>query len=116
MPEAQVAMTVRDATDGVRVIDIDGEITAFSERVLAEAHAEASKGVVRAVVLNFEDLAYMNSGGIGLLVTTLIRAKRAGHGLRAYGLSDHYREIFSITRLNEAIRIFDDEATAITAP
>jgi anti-sigma B factor antagonist len=55
----------------------------------------------------------MNSGGIGLLVTTLIRAQRSGHALRAYGLSDHYRQIFSLTRLDEAIGIYEDEASAI---
>jgi anti-anti-sigma regulatory factor len=55
----------------------------------------------------------MNSGGIGLLVTTLIRAQRAGHDLRAYGLSDHNRDIFSLTRLDEAISLYDDEDAAV---
>jgi anti-sigma B factor antagonist len=65
------------------------------------------------VILNFEGLDYMNSGGIGLLVTTLIRAQRAGHDLRAYGLTEHYRQIFSLTRLDEAISIYDDETAAV---
>ena len=58
------------------------------------------------MILNFEGLEYMNSGGIGLLVTTLIRAQRAGHDLRAYGLSDHNRDIFSLTRLDEDISLY----------
>jgi hypothetical protein len=33
----------------------------------------------------------------------------------AFGLTDHYRQIFSLTRLDEAIEIFDDEAAAIGA-
>ena len=74
MPQAEVAMEVREAAPGVRVIDIDGEVTAFSEGVLMDAFAEASGNGVRAVILNFEGLQYMNSGGIGLLVTVLIRA------------------------------------------
>jgi anti-sigma B factor antagonist len=115
MPTAEITMTVRQVSDGVRVIDIEGEITAFSEDVLKKAHEEASHGPVRAVILNFTGLAYMNSGGIGLIVTTLIRAQRAGHKLLAFGLSDHYREIFSLTRLDEAIEIFADENEAIAA-
>lgn len=115
MPTAEITMTVRQVSDGVRVIDIEGEITAFSEDVLKKAHEEASQGPVRAVILNFTGLAYMNSGGIGLIVTTLIRAQRAGHKLLAFGLSDHYREIFSLTRLDEAIEIFADENEAIAA-
>lgn len=114
MPTANLTMTTREPVEGVRVIDIEGEITAFSEAQLTEAHSQAGEGA-RAVVLNFTGLEYMNSGGIGLLVTTLIRAQRAGHALRAYGLTDHYREIFSLTRLDEAISIYDDEETAINA-
>jgi anti-sigma B factor antagonist len=106
---------VRDAVPGVRVIDISGEITSFSEQEISAAHDEAARGGVKAIILNFEGLEYMNSGGIGLLVTTLIRAQRSGHGLLAYGLSDHYRQIFSLTRLDEAIGIYDDEAAALAS-
>jgi anti-sigma B factor antagonist len=105
-------MNIREISEGVRVIDVVGEITAFSEQQITDAHEEAGDGAT-AVILNFEGLEYMNSGGIGLLVTTLIRAQRAGHALRAYGLSDHYREIFSLTRLDEAIAIYDDEAASV---
>jgi anti-sigma B factor antagonist len=55
----------------------------------------------------------MNSGGIGLIVTLLIRANRQGNRLVAIGLNDHYRQIFGLTRLDEAITIFDDEAAAL---
>ncbi|HEY5891411.1 MAG TPA: STAS domain-containing protein [Acidimicrobiia bacterium] len=112
MPTTNLTMEIREVADGVRVIDIDGEITSFAEAEIAAAHEEAGKDA-SAVILNFEGLDYMNSGGIGLLVTTLIRAQRSGHALRAYGLSDHYRQIFSLTRLDEAIGLYDDEASAI---
>lgn len=112
MPTTDLTMDIREVADGVRVIDVVGEITAFSEKEITEAHEEAGKGA-RAVILNFEGLDYMNSGGIGLLVTTLIRAQRAGHDLRAFGLTDHYRQIFTLTRLDEAISIFDDEEAAL---
>lgn len=113
MAEARVEMSVRDAGAGVRVIDISGEVTAFAEPILAEAFGQASAGGARVVALNFAGMEYMNSGGIGLLVTTLIRANRNHQELRAFGLTDHYREILSLTRLDEAIHIFDDEATAV---
>ena len=58
----------------------------------------------------------MNSGGIGLLVTLLVRAQRAGGRLVATGLSDHYRQIFELTRLDEAIQIDDDEDAAVLPP
>jgi len=112
MPTANLTMNIREVSEGVRVIDVVGEITAFSDQQITEAHEEAGDGA-DAVILNFEGLEYMNSGGIGLLVTTLIRAQRAGHALRAYGLTDHYREIFALTRLDEAIAIYEDESAAV---
>jgi anti-sigma B factor antagonist len=57
----------------------------------------------------------MNSSGIGLLVTLLIRANRQGQRIGAFGLSDHYRDIFELTRLDEAIKLYDDEPAALTA-
>ena len=65
--------------------------------------------------LDFSGLEYMNSGGIGLLVTLLVRAQRGGMRLLATGLSEHYRQILSLTRLDEAIEIHDDATSAAAA-
>jgi anti-sigma B factor antagonist len=97
------------------VIDIEGDITAQSEDVLMDAYGRASGDGVRAIVLNFTALDYMNSGGIGLLVTLLVRAQRQHQQVLAHGLSDHYRQIFELTRLDEAVAIHDSEAEALAA-
>jgi anti-sigma B factor antagonist len=96
------------------ILRIHGEITGASEPALMEAYARAGEQR-RSIVLDFGDLEYMNSGGIGLLVTLLVRAQRAGQQLHAVGLSEHYRQILSLTRLDEAIAIHDDEAAALAA-
>ena len=95
------------------IIDISGDVTAGSEGVLMSAYDES--GDARAIVLNFTDLAYMNSGGIGLLVTLLVRANRQSQKLLALGLSDHYRQIFELTRLDEAVGIPGTDADALAA-
>lgn len=115
MPTANLTMTVRNRDEGVSVIDIVGEITSFADGEITAAHETASANNPKAVILNFTGLDYMNSGGIGLLVTTLIRAQRSGHQLLAYGLTEHYAQIFALTRLNEAIGIFEDEDSAVTS-
>ncbi len=112
---ARSAITARRASPGVSLLDIRGDITAGSEAALMDAYTEAVAQRARTVVLNFAGLEYMNSGGIGLLVTLLIRARRAGHRLLACGLSEHYRQIFELTRLNDAIGIYPDEAAALRA-
>lgn len=113
MAEPKVTMTVRKPGNRVSIIDIQGEVTAAADKQLSAAYDEASESGARSIILNFTGLEYMNSSGIGLLVTLLIRANRAGQRLLAYGLSDHYQHIFELTRLNEAIRIYDTEAHAI---
>ena len=115
MPEAQVRMSVRKASEKAAIIDIEGELTAFAEDVLMDAYNQASEGGARVIILNFESLEYMNSSGIGLLVTLLSRINRGKQRLLTYGLSDHYRNIFQITRLDDAINIYDTEEEAIQA-
>jgi anti-sigma B factor antagonist len=115
MPEAATKFDVREVSEQTRVIDIKGDITAQSEDVLMDAYSRSSGAGVRAIVLNFSGLDYMNSGGIGLLVTLLVRAQRQHQRVLAYGLSDHYRQIFELTRLDEAVGIHDSEVDALAA-
>jgi anti-sigma B factor antagonist len=115
MTEATVQMTVRRLSDRASVIDISGEVTAASEGLLMDAYGRASGEHTRWVVLNFSDLEYMNSSGIGLLVTLLVRANRQKQRLLAFGLTEHYRQIFQLTRLDEAIVIHGSESEAIAA-
>ena len=96
------------------VIRVRGDVTAASEGPLMAAYGQAGEKT-RVIVLDFSGLDYMNSGGIGLLVTLLVRAQRSGGRLVATGLSEHYRQIFSLTRLDEAIEITDNEAAAVAA-
>src|SRR5215472_7179786 len=115
MPQANVVMNVRKINDTVSIIDIEGDVSAFAEDILMQAYAEASTSTTRTIILNFSGLEYMNSSGIGLLVTLLIRVNRQKQRMLAFGLSDHYRNIFEITRLNDAIHIYRTEAEAIAA-
>ena len=115
MHQAQVAMKVRPAANGAAIIDIQGELTAFADKVLMETYNEASKDGAKAIILNFENLEYMNSSGIGLLVTLLIRTNRAKQKLLTYGLTDHYKQIFELTQLSDAIGVHDTEAEALQA-
>jgi anti-sigma B factor antagonist len=106
---------VRDAGPGAAIIDIKGEVTARSEDALMAAFAEANESRPQAILLNFTDLEYMNSSGIGLLVTLLVRTNRQRQQLFAFGLTDHYRQIFELTRLDEAVGIHDTEGDALAA-
>src|SRR5579863_7345427 len=115
MSQASVAMNTRRVTTTTSIIDIQGDVSAFAEQVLMSAYNEANTPTTRTIILNFTGLEYMNSSGIGLIVTLLIRINRQKQRMLAYGLSDHYQHIFELTRLNDAIKIFDSETAALAA-
>jgi anti-sigma B factor antagonist len=115
MADPATSFDVREASDATRVIEIKGDITAQSEDVLMDAYGRASGDGVRTIVLDFSGLDYMNSGGIGLLVTLLVRAQRQGEQVLAFGLSEHYQQIFELTRLDEAVGIHESEDDALAA-
>lgn len=104
-----------ERTGTAAIVRIAGDVTSASETDLMAGFTQAIDGGAIAVILDFAGMEYMNSGGIGLLVTLLVRAQRGGARLLATGLSDHYRQILSLTRIDEAIEIFDDEAAAVAA-
>lgn len=97
------------------VLRVRGDVTSASEAAFSEAYSEASEAGARSIILDFSGLDYMNSGGIGVLVTLLVRAQRGGQRLLATGLNEHYRQILSLTRLDEAIAIHDTETAALAA-
>src|ERR687887_2204387 len=115
MPQANVTLSVRTLGDTVSIVDVQGDVTAFAENALMDAYTRASAAGARAIILNFSAMEYMNSGGIGLLVTLLIRMKRQQQRLLTFGVSEHYRHIFDLTRLDEAIGVYDTEAEALAA-
>ncbi len=115
MLSVNVTIEVRKVSEKASILDVQGEINAGAETKLMEAYTQASNAGAKTIILNFTRLEYMNSSGIGLLVTLLIRVKRQNQKLLAFGLSDHYRQIFDLTRLNEAITIVSSEADAVAA-
>jgi anti-anti-sigma factor len=103
---------VRHESD-VAIIDLHGEINGFAEEALNAAYDEAQQQQPAKIMLNFADVDYINSTGIALIVGLLAQARTSHIELVTYGLSDHYVEIFHITRLSDFMTIVPDETTAL---
>ena len=97
------------------ILDLSGEINAFADPALMAAYAEADSKAPDTFVLNFEDVDYINSTGIALIVELLAQVRKAKKELVVFGLSDHYVEIFEITRLADFMTIYESEARAMSA-
>jgi anti-sigma B factor antagonist len=115
MSEANVTINVRQVNAKAGIIDIQGEVSAGAEKALMDAYTQINGKNTRAIILNFTQMGYMNSSGIGLLVTLLIRINRQKQHLLAYGLSEHYQHIFKLTRLSDVIHLYDTEQDALKA-
>jgi len=111
----KIQTNVRIAGDNIGVIEIAGEVTGFAENVLMEAYRQVVDQGCSKIILNFKNMEYMNSSGIGLLVTLLVRASRSGYQLAAVELRSHFRRVFGLTRLQEVMPVYDSEEEAISA-
>jgi anti-anti-sigma factor len=103
----------RRLRDGVAILDLRGEIDALAEPRLTTAYVEAEQTGAETILLNFAQVDYINSTGIALIVGLLARARIGHRRLLACGLSEHYTEIFTITRLAEFMALFQDEGEVL---
>jgi anti-anti-sigma factor len=104
--ELEAAVTEHD---GLAIVELVGDIDAAAEAALTRAYDEATD-LRTSLLLDFSRTGYINSSGIAVIVTLLARARADGIEMSARGLSDHYREIFEITRLSDFIHIVDGRA------
>ncbi len=100
--------------DGVAVIDLPAQIDNSAEQTLTEAYATATRGEGSRIVLNFAGVEYLSSTGIALIVGMLAKARKDAKAISSFGLSDHYREIFEITRLADFMKMYADESAAVS--
>ena len=98
-----------ELTDEVGHIVLAGQLDRTGEATLLDAYTRATTNGATAIEIDFEDVDYINSTGIALVVRLLAEARKDGRTVRARGLTEHYRQIFTITRLSDFMTIVDDE-------
>jgi len=112
MATRELEATVRQR-QGVAILDLTGDVDSSAEAALQRGYDEAA-AAGGPVVLNFNGADYINSTGIALIVGLLAQARARDVQITACGLSDHYREIFEITRLADFMTIADNEDGAVS--
>ncbi len=115
MSEERLTVGIRRASTFVIILDIHGSLTSFTEKALTDAFNEAVHENIQTLIFNFTDMSYLNSLGIGMLVTLIVRARKEGRNLACYGLSDHYKNIFELTRLDQMMPIYATQEIAIAS-
>jgi anti-sigma B factor antagonist len=110
-----VALTIASReVDGVTVLDLSGRITLGEGSVqLRDAvRGLISKGV-KSILLNMSDVNYIDSSGLGELVSAFTTAKNQGADVKLLGLTKKVKDVLQLTKLYTVFDIYDDEASAI---
>ena len=102
--------------DGVTVLDLNGRITLGEGSVqLREAIRDLiSKGQTR-ILLNLADVNYIDSSGLGELVSAYTTAKNQGATLKLLNLTKKVHDLLQLTKLYTVFDVSDDEASAIAS-
>jgi anti-sigma B factor antagonist len=108
MNERRLDIEVVTSIPGEAWLAMRGDVDVAADEALATAYATSAATGAPRVVLDFTAVGYINSTGIALIVRLLAEARRDHRSVVAIGLSDHYREIFRITRLSDYLTIADD--------
>ena len=100
--------------DGVTIVDISGRI------VLGEEIASLRKLVSdllneghKKILLNLGDVGYIDTSGVGFLVSTFASVRKRDGELKLLNLTKKVQDVMQITKLYTVFEILDDEATAI---
>lgn len=99
--------------DKIGIIDVSGEVTSYSEKMLDEAYEKLSSDGLKNIAFNFENVSYINSAGMAVLISILTKSRKREQTLRAWGLTEHFQKIFGMVGLTKYMDHAESEADAL---
>ncbi len=100
--------------DAVKVIDLSGKITLGTESAqLRQTIRDLVSEGNNKILLNLGDVSYVDSVGLGQLVSSLTTVSREGGQLKLLSLTRRVHDLLQITKLTTVFEIFNDEGKAL---
>ncbi len=96
-----------DRQGDITIFDIQGDVTAFSEPFFNEAYQKVNEQKSSKILLKFYEDAYINSGGIAVLIQLLAETKRNNQKIFITGLSGHFQKIFNMVGITKFANIYN---------
>jgi anti-sigma B factor antagonist len=100
-----MGFTVHKEPSGVVVIGVDGQLIVANRHELKERVAEAVDFGARKILVDFTSTGYIDSSGLGALVSLAKKLREAGGELRLAGLNEDLRTLFELTKLDTLFSI-----------
>lgn len=104
-----------ERTDDVLIVTVDGQLVVTNRQEFKQAILDAVGQGARLVVVDFTVSGYIDSSGLGALVSLSRRLREAGGDLRLVGLNDDLRTLFELTRLDALFPLYATRAEALGA-
>ena len=101
--------------DGVKVIDCAGRIVFGAEASQLRETVKRELAENNRLVLNLGEVSYIDSGGIGTLVSLFTTARSAGGDIKLANLTKRVGDLLQITKLITVFESYDDEQKAVSA-
>lgn len=100
------------AANDITVVRVEGQLIVANRHELKQIVQDALDQGARRFVFDFTPTAYIDSSGLGALVSMSKRVRQAGGDLRLAGLNEDLRSLFELTKLDTLFAIFEtpDEA------
>lgn len=102
----------RDA-GGVTVVAVDGQLIVANRQELKQRIQDALDQGDRKFLLDFSGTAYVDSSGLGALVSMSKKVREVGGDLRLAGLNDDLRSLFELTKLDTLFTISETASEAL---
>jgi anti-anti-sigma factor len=90
----------------VALLQIQGDITIQSELSLKDAYKGATEQGAGKLLMEFGESAYINSGGISVIIQLLAEARKNNQQIGITGISDHFKKIFGMVGITKFARIY----------
>jgi anti-sigma B factor antagonist len=100
------------AANNVMIVRVDGQLIVANRHELKQIVQDGLDQGARRFVIDFTPTAYIDSSGLGALVSMSKRVRQAGGEMRLAGLNEDLRSLFELTKLDTLFSIFEtrDEA------
>ncbi len=107
-------LSVREI-DSIPVIDVFGEVDLYNAKSIKDAIDEKVKEQKYEIVVNLEKVPFMDSSGIGTLVTGMYKLKKYHGNLKVSGVNGSVAKVFKLTGMESHLEIFPTVEEAVSS-
>jgi anti-anti-sigma factor len=112
--KVKVTETTGPSGKPITTLRFSGDITSTSKKTVLGTYHQLRPPVTR-IVLDLSNVEYINSSGIALIIQVLMQARSSGRSVQTFGLSDHFRKVFTMVGITKYTELHADESSAFAA-